>query len=275
MPLAEPAESRYSIAVVGQALDLLAELARRGDVSTADAVDLLGVSRSTAYRLLVTLEGRRFVERDRLTKQWSLGPAFLSISRDGLGTALRVAALPSMRRLLQEEEETVNLADFAHGTLTYVEILESPRPFRMTAAAGLQAPLHSTAIGKALLAHLSEAERDALLPNAALEPVTDRTITTRAALDAELAEALRRGWTLERGENEVGLACIGAAILGPAGEPMAGISMSIPMARLDDARTERIGARIFAEASAIGAAIAEASELSRSTRRRRPSEDGR
>jgi IclR family acetate operon transcriptional repressor len=267
--VAPPVESRYSIAVVGHALDLLAELAREGDISTSDAVDLLGVSRSTAYRLLVTLEERRFVERDRLTKQWSLGQAFLSISRDGLGTALRVAALPSMRRLLQEEEETVNLAEFVNGTLTYVEILESPLPFRMSAAAGLQAPLHSTALGKALLAHLPVAERDALLPSGALEPVTDRTITSRAALDAELAEVLRRGWTLESGENEIGVACIGAAILGPSNEPMAGISVSIPQARLDDERTERVGARVLAEAAAISAAIAEATHLTRSTSRRR------
>ena len=180
--------------------------------------------------------------------------------------------MPSMRRLLLEEEETVNLAEFANGTLTYVEILESPLPFRMSAAAGLQAPLHSTALGKALLAHLPQSERDALLPHDSLAPVTDRTITTRSALDAELAEVLRRGWTLESGENEIGVACIGAAILGRDGNPMAGISVSVPEARLDEERTVRIGERVLAEATAVSSAIAEATELTRSTSRRRRSD---
>src|SRR5947207_15784962 len=110
---------RYEIAVVGNALDLMTRLAEVGEISAAEAAQLFGLSRSTAYRLLVTLQSRGFVEHDRAARRWRLGTPFVTIMSRITGTRLRSAALPSMRRLLAEEKETINLAEFADGELVY------------------------------------------------------------------------------------------------------------------------------------------------------------
>ena len=253
---AEHQGERYEIAVVAHALDLVTHLTEVGEISTAGAARMLGLSRSTAYRLLVTLQTRGFVEHDRTTRRWRLGTPFMGILTRITGTRLRSAALPSMRRLLAEERETVNLAEFADGELVYIHILESPQAFRMSNVPGEAIPLHATALGKAVLAKHPREQWAELVAGLELEPITPETITSPEVLLSELAITKDMGWGEDRGETAVGAVCVGAAIVGRNGIVLGGISVSLPDARFDQERERRLGPRVAEEAARISGEIA-------------------
>jgi DNA-binding IclR family transcriptional regulator len=248
-----PVASPYEIAVVANALDLLAAVGQSSDgaISAAEASKMLGISRSTAYRLLITLKSRGFVEVDETTNQWRLGAQMFSLMGSATPSKLRSLTEPAMTRIWEQEKETVNLATMIGGQLTYVHILESPRSFRMTAAPGLIAQLHATALGKAFLAFLPPQDRQRALAALRLIPITEKTVVDMKDLIAELNFTAERGWAEEHGETEQGVACAGAAILDATGVPIAGISVSVPEARLTPERMARIGKTLMAEAGAI------------------------
>jgi DNA-binding IclR family transcriptional regulator len=248
-----PDASPYEIAVVANALDLLTAVGRSNDgaISAAQASKILGISRSTAYRLLVTLKNRGFVETDEASKRWRFGAQMFSLMGSATPSRLRSLAEPAMTRIWEQEKETVNLATMIGGQLTYVHILESPRSFRMSAAPGLIAPLHATALGKAFLAFLPPQHRQRALEGLRLVPITEKTVVDMKELVAELNLTAERGWAEEHGETEQGVACAGAAILDATGLPIAGISVSVPEARLTPERMARICMTLRAEAAAI------------------------
>lgn len=243
----------YEITVVANALDLLTAVGRSNDgaISAAEASKILGISRSTAYRLLVTLKDRGFVEFDEATNRWRLGAQMFSLMGRATPSKLRSRAEPAMTRVWEQEKETVNLATMIGGQLTYIHILESPRSFRMTAAPGLIAPLHATALGKAFLAFLPHQERQRVLEGLRLVPITAKTVVDMKELVAELNLTAERGWAEEHGETEPGVACAGAAVLDASGLPIASISVSVPEARLTPERMARIGMTLTVEAAGI------------------------
>jgi DNA-binding IclR family transcriptional regulator len=249
-------DDRYEVVAVANALDLLAKLGEGGETSTAEAGRLLGISRSTAYRLLVTLQSRGFVEHDRISRRWTLGTPFVQMMTRVTGARLRAAALPSMRRLLAEERETVNLAEFLDGELVYIHILESPQAFRMSNVLGERIPLHATALGKAALAAHPPEQWQTLVSGLDFEPITASTLTSPEALLVELEVVKRRGWGEDRSETALGVVCYGASIVGPSGLPLGGLSISLPEARLDAARADRLGTRVLEEANRVSAEIA-------------------
>lgn len=247
--------THHEIAVVGRALDLLADIARGTRHTTATAAAASGASRASAYRMLVTLESRGFLEHDRETHTWGPGALLFDITAVSTREQLRATAIPLLSALRDEEMETVNLAWFANGQLVYTDVLESPLRFRMGGARGERAPLYSTALGRAVLAALPPDERASLLEDAHPEPLTERTIVDRSALAEEIADSGARRWAVEHGETELGVSCFGAALLGPSGRPVGAISISVPDARLDPKREQRLGTAIARVAETIMAAL--------------------
>jgi IclR family acetate operon transcriptional repressor len=246
---------RYEIAVVGNALDLITTLSTERTISTATAARLLGISRSTAYRILITLATHNFVTYDRSTRVWSIGPELARTLPVVTETQLHSIASPSMRRLLAEEQETVNLAVFANNEITYAHILESPLPFRMSNIPGEKAPMHATALGKAILAAHPEKDWPRLVSGLALESITENTITDPDDLLTDLAVIRERGWAEDRGETSLGVVCFGAAIRGPSGTPLGGLSISVPEVRLGPERATRLGNRVVEETGKISTEI--------------------
>jgi DNA-binding IclR family transcriptional regulator len=242
-------EGRYQIVVVTNALKVMNDLGQFGPTSINDLVARTGLSRSAVYRILVTLEAMRFAMRDRGARNWSLGPAFLLAHRAALRDVVKVIAAPSLRRLHEKFRETINLAQFHEGRLTYTEILESPQPLAARETPGDEAPLATTALGRAVLSALPE-------DDPLVEAVCSDAKSPRS-LRADLAEVRSRGWAAEEGETLAGVACLGSAILDPTGLPIGGISVSLPEARLSKARALDIGRAVKLEARLVSEALAE------------------
>jgi DNA-binding IclR family transcriptional regulator len=160
-------------------------------------------------------------------------------------------ALPFMRKLLETFRETVNLGVLYQGEVVYLQILESTRSMRMSAQPGQRNPVHCTALGKALIAYLPEADLQAIVALRGLPALTPRTITTLEQLQAELARVRSRGYAIDDIENEKGVRCVAAPIFNHQDEVIAAISLSGPADRMSYTQMEVMGKELLAGTRAI------------------------
>jgi DNA-binding IclR family transcriptional regulator len=180
------------------------------------------------------------------------------------GLDVRTVSLPTLRRLRDETGETVNLALLRDSGLVYVEILESPAAFRMADVPGAVAPIHATALGKAVAIHLEPGQLATLLGPEPYERFTARTATTWQAFNASLAPTRATGYGVDMEEVSIGVACVGAAVL-DGGRVAGALSVSAPRARMTDARIEEVGRRLVAVAAEVSQRLApHPAEISRS-----------
>jgi DNA-binding IclR family transcriptional regulator len=218
---------------VDRALDLLEFVAHGNDpVGLAELTDQLGLSKSTAHRILVTLRRRGFVHQlpgGRTyaigVKSFEVGAAFLA------GTSLPSASLVEMERLATLTQETVNLAILDGRDIVYVEKLNSSRAYSVTTRVGSRSPAHCTALGKAILAVLDSSAVDKLL-DLPLERYTPRTICDAALLRAELGRIRSESIAIDREEIEPNMCCVAAAIFDYRGHVIAAIGVAGPTRRL-------------------------------------------
>jgi DNA-binding IclR family transcriptional regulator len=150
-----------------------------------------------------------------------------------------------MKQLLARFQETVNLAVLEGDQIVYVEILESPRTFRMCSRVGSREMPHSTALGKAILAFLPQQEVERILQNTGLPRYTANTIGSRSSLRDELAITRQRGYSIDNGENEEGARCVGAPIFDHRGDVVAAISISGPAVRSSAEEIEGMGTALL------------------------------
>ncbi|MET9885498.1 IclR family transcriptional regulator [Streptomyces sp. NPDC006430] len=192
---------------------------RLTDVTVAAAVP-----KSSTFRILASLIEQGFVRLEGESR-YAVGPRLRALSALISGSEQQ-----SIGRILGELREatgqTVHLALHSGETLTYIRKLEGDQPFLTASRVGMRMPLHSTAIGKSILAHLPDEEVSALVTGAGLPRRTPRTLTTPDALRAELQAVHARGFAVDDEENEPTIRCIGAAVLGPTGRPIGGVSVT-------------------------------------------------
>ena len=239
----------YQIAVVARTLDVLEMLAASDEpIALADLARGLEATKSSVFRILMTLEQRGYVARDLASGRYRLGTRLPYLGTRALqGMQLRHLARPALESLFHRFRETVNLGVREGTDIVYVDMIESDRGLRMAAGLGDRDPAFSTSIGKAILAFLPPEARARHLP-AVLAPRTERTITDFVVLDAELGEVQARGFAEDRGENEAGAHCFGAPIFDYTGVPIAAISVSAPESRIGE-QGDHIG-RAVREAAA-------------------------
>jgi len=246
------------VGVLNKTLDLLEALSGTDSATVADLATASGVNKAAAYRILNTLERRGYVVRvpDEV-RRYSLGPAFRALARDAASPGdLLAAARPLLRRLWEEFDETVNLGVLSHGRVLYLEILESEQGLRTTVAVGTHDDLHSTALGKAMLAALPVSEARSLLQHADLVAKTPHTLTSVPDLMREIERTRQRGFALDDEENEPGARCVAVAVTDGQGRPLGAMSVSGPAWRIDDSMVERIGQRLREAADEVAAQLA-------------------
>lgn len=234
------------VGVLNKALDLVETLLRADRLTVAELAAATGVNKAAAYRILHTLERRQYVTREASeVRRYSLGPAFRAFARDpGSPRALLLAAEGALRQLWEEYGETVNLGVMAQHQLLYLDILESDQGLRTTVTVGALDHLHSTALGKAMLAALPVSEARAILSRTDRVARTPRTITSLPEILGELDLIRQRGYALDDEENEPGARCVASAIIDAVGRPLGALSVSGPAWRLPDELVERMGSHL-------------------------------
>jgi IclR family acetate operon transcriptional repressor len=232
-------DGAYTIRAVDRVCDILDLMLEDMDgVSLGQVADVTELPKSSAFRYLATLEARRFVERDD-DGNYRLGLAFLPFQSRQL-ELLTQRARPRLEQLRDKFEETVNLGLLDGHRVTYLDIVESLKSVRLAARPGDRDWIHSTALGKAIAAHLPvERVRD-ILAAEGMPRLTSSTITYPQAYLAELDEVRERGWAVDNCENEPDGRCVAVPLVGSR-LPLA-VSVSAPAGRMPLDRIEEIAA---------------------------------
>lgn len=232
-------------------LDSIAGGSEQG-VSLTDLAQEVGLAPSTAHRLLTTLEQARYVSFNPDGRLWTIG---LQMFASGYGFVrsrnLAEVARPLMRSLMEEAGETVNLAIEDDGQAVYLAQVECRQMMRAFARPGSRVPLHCSGVGKAMLANMDDKAVAAILHKRGTPRLTMKTCTSPVQLRADLERTRAEGYSIDDEEHAVGLRCIGTAIFDETGEAIAAISVSGPVARIDDERLRVLANMAVATAGRI------------------------
>lgn len=203
----------------------------------SQVAELLGVHRSTALRLLQTLEANGFARR-RGDGRYAVGTRLIAIAQQALESLdLRPLAGPHLRRLHELCGHTIHLAQLVDNEIIYVDKIDSADGVRLYSRIGRTASPHASGVGKAILSQLPPDRLARLLGGTELASYTPRTVTAES-LDAELAAIRDRGWAVDAGEFEDFVNCVAAPIVNSTREVIAAVSVTSlkVIASLDDLR---------------------------------------
>ena len=257
VPHSKTIDSPYRVQVLDRALAALAILANRSnEISLAELCTSLKLHKSTVHRLMMVLEQHRLVVKNPDTGRYRLGLRLFELGSKAIeGLDLRGRARPYLDRLQNKFGETVFFCILDDGQVFYVEKVESQQSVRTACNVGSRAPAYCTAVGKAMLAELPEAEVQQIVRRWGLKAVTPNTITTPAALKAELKAVCARGYAIDDEEKEEGLRCIGTAVRAHSGKLIAAMSISGPAFRMTKERIPEIGAALMQAAAKLSAEL--------------------
>jgi DNA-binding IclR family transcriptional regulator len=220
--------------MVGKALGLLVLLGDepRG-ASAADISRRAELPFSTTYRLLGSLTRDGFVDYEPDGRRYHLGLRIFQLGqRVSNHHGFAGAALPVLRRVTEQTgEATILSVRDGHHHLT-VNKVDGPRTFRVTSDPGHLGALHTTSVGKALVAFADDAERQRLVEELALEPLTEFSITDRDAFRAEIEQVRSRGYAVMDEENELGMRAVAVPVFNSQGHAFASLATAVPVFRL-------------------------------------------
>ncbi|WP_076473521.1 IclR family transcriptional regulator [Micromonospora avicenniae] len=212
---------------IRRAIDLIRRSAEH-PLSLTEAADVLGVHKSTALRILQTLESARFVRRTG-AGTYVLGSGLIELSELALGSMdLRQFAATHLRVLQRETGHTVHLAQLTGDEIIYIDKVDSPAfdAVKLPSRIGRAVSIYASAVGKTILAYLPAEERDRLLSHVTYERFTDTTFADRDSLEAELARIREHGWATDNGEHDAYVMCVAAPVRDSRGRVIAAASIT-------------------------------------------------
>lgn len=193
----------------------------------AEIADKAEVGKATAHRVLQVLVANNYAQA-RGDGRYSAGPALAALSRNvGAEMDLVQIAEPILVELQQLTGHTVHFAVRTGRVAVYLAKVEGSKPYQMASRVGTQIPLHCTAIGKTVLAHLSDSDRDSVLQPGESRPSKEMPGEDRRhSLLKDLTDIRDRGYAIDDEENEPNVRCVGAPVRGADGTVIGGISVS-------------------------------------------------
>ncbi len=249
-----PSESpASSIQVIDRAVHLLDALALHEEGTSLKVLGLdAGLSPSTTFRILAALQVHGLVSRDS-TGRYLLGPRLTRwAARVRVAKDLRDVARPIMERLRDALRETVNLTVRERDEVVYIERATSSRMMRVEQVIGSRAPLHVTAVGKLMLGEDGRAAVVDYAKRTGLPAYTANTLNTESKLLKNINQSVAHGYALDNEEAELGVGCIGALVRDAGGQAVAGLSVSAPRDRRQDAWIELVTAAAAEISAALG-----------------------
>lgn len=228
---------------VDHAFELLEQF--RGDVSELSLSELgrrLQLPKNNVFRLLATLESRRFIEQNTNTGSYRLGLKAFHLSRM-VARQMRLVsrARPTMEAMVRECNETVCLAVLREFSIVCLDAVECSHPVRVMPPIGIRLPAHATAAGKVQLAHLPEDKLASFLSAHGLVRNTPHTITEAVRFRAHLQQVKSQGYAVNQEEMEGGVICVGAPVRDYSSNVVGAVILPGPITRFrDDRITEKL-----------------------------------
>ena len=199
-----------------------------GVMGLAELSKLSGMAPPTIHRLMRTIVELGYA-RQVSSRQYVLGPKLAALGASAT-SVLGLWAGPALRQLVDDVGESANFAILEGHEVVYVAQAPGRHSMRMFTETGRRAAAHSTAVGKAILAELSDDAIDAMFGPSSMASQTQNTITSLPTLKRELRAVRRRGYATDEEEQEIGVRCVAVAI--PDSTILGAVSISGPVGRM-------------------------------------------
>jgi DNA-binding IclR family transcriptional regulator len=227
---------------VNRALAILDNVSsRQGGLTNSEISRKLKIPKSSASYILRALEDGGYLRRDADSGKYKIGLKLLSLRHSALAELdVREIALPVMRQLVESSSRTAHLAILDRGEAVYIERVEAPGFIKMDTWIGRRMVLHSTGVGKALLAFQLPESIEALIGKRPLNKHTARTITLIPKLLKELERTRELGYAIDDEENSLGVCCAAAPIFDANGRVEASLGLTGTVSTIDRSSQQRV-----------------------------------
>lgn len=251
------AERENMVKSVSRALEIIDIVsAHKGGLGVTEIAKQIDINKSSVYRILATMVKYGYIEQDADSGRYKLGYKFLEISTVLLDSIdLRAEARPFLQELEQYTNEVIHLVVYDQGEVVYIEKLEGNETLRMHSKVGKRAPMHCTAVGKAILAYLPVNVASEIIERKGLPYHTEYTITNKDTFLKEIAEVKLSGYALDLQENEYGITCIAVPIFDHLGRAISAISISGPTMRMTEERIRELKDKMIETGEKISARL--------------------
>lgn len=245
---------RYGIEALSRGLKVLELFSpKRPTLRLNEIVEMSGLHKTTAFRILKTLEAEGYLELEPSDGSYRPGLKALSLGFTALsGLDLREIARPHLSQLAQDTDLTTSLSVLNQLEIIYLERIRNRRIVNVMLGPGARVPAHCTSMGKVLLAGLPAQELRERLSQASLEACTARTVVDLELLEEELRTIRRQGYAVNDGELAMGLRAVAAPIVDARRTTRAAINVAGARENISDQRlTKELPARVMAVAATI------------------------
>lgn len=241
---------RYIIPNIARALKILEMLSREENgASISEIAQKFEIPVNSTFRIIKSLEAYGYVEEE--TRRYFTTPRLLYLGYAGLNKkGVLQNSIDVMHSLRDNINETVMLGTMVSNEIVIIEQLPSFEFIKFTTEIGHRVPVHASAPGKAILACLSEEDKQAVIEHLSFDRFNDATIPSKNDMLEEIENIVKNGYSVDNGEEITGIICVAAPILDYRNYPIASIWMTGP-----DYRVKEKGIKVIGEAVVEAAAI--------------------
>lgn len=245
-------QGENTVQSIERAIRILEELAEEEDgIGVTELAMRVQLHKSTVHRILNTLLRMEYVEQNPKTEKYRLGTKLLYLGAAILDRMdIRKESHELLKQLAEEVNETVHLVIPDNYKALYIDKIDSKRTIRMYSQIGRRAPLHASAVGKAILAFSSPEYVEKVIKNG-LDRFTRNTIVDPHRLIEHLKEIKIRGYAVDDEENEEGIRCVGSPVFDYTGKVIAAISISGATVTIPPERVQELASKVMYYARAI------------------------
>ncbi|MDG1139311.1 MAG: IclR family transcriptional regulator [Opitutales bacterium] len=248
-----PSTKKYNVPGLDRALSIVELLnSHANGLSVNEIAATLSLPANSVYRIMTTLERRRYIRKKKEGTGYVLTDKLLSMATPVTGDpSLIESSMPYLYKLRDQTMESVLIGTITGKEGVVLEQIEGLHPFSFRVKPGLRFPLHTSAPGKAYLANLSEPKRSKLIHTLYLKRFTKNTITDPKNLLEECVSIGKHGYAVDREEEMEGQVCIGSVVKNGKNNLAGAIWLVAPTNRINHEKIKEFGALLSLATDAI------------------------
>ena len=228
------AKQRGGVQSLGRAFGILEEIARhRSGIGLADLSKRVRLHNSTTFHLVKTMVSLGYIRQEKDTKRYRVGRPLFALAASSLDEIEMVnLATPVLEELSRETGESAHFSVRIGDAVVVIARRDGPGAFQLTDRVGVVRPAHCTALGKVILASLSDDQLDRFLKRSELKPSTEKSITKVPVLRREIELVRRTGIAFDEGEFNLEVRCVAVPVRNFTGQIIGALGISAPVWRL-------------------------------------------
>lgn len=240
------------VAAVLRVFSILTALGECKETSISDLSLRLAMPKATVYRFLQTMKMLGFVRQESETERYGLTMKMFELGTKSLQYLdLIEVASRQMEILSNKTSETIHLGVLADNEVIYIHKIDAKYNLGMYSKVGKRAPIHATALGKALMAWENPERCEAIIAQMDFSRFRDNTIANSAEFIAELERTRQQCYALDHEEFEEHMVCMATPIFDHLNKVIAAVSISFAAFRFDSTKVAEYVAMIVAAGRAI------------------------